>query len=45
MNVQPGPYRLTFWYWRLGRLYSDVTALANQSVRKDATLAVDTLVR
>lgn len=44
MNVPPGPYHLTFWYWRLGRLDSDVTAIANQSVRKDAVLAVDTLV-
>ncbi len=44
-DLDPGLYRLLFWYWRLGYLERDVAVEPDAEVRADATLSVDTIVK
>jgi len=45
VGLDPGPYGLVFWYWRLGMMEKSVRVPLEKSIQVDATLSVDTLVR
>ncbi len=44
-DLEPGEYRMTFWYWRLGSLERSVKLVAGRPTRVDEVLAVDRTVR
>ena len=44
-DLDPGDYRMTFWYWRLGSLERSVKLLAGHATRVDEVLSVDRTVR
>ena len=44
-DLDPGKYRMTFWYWRLGSLERSVNLQAGKATRLDEVLSVDRTVR
>jgi hypothetical protein len=43
-NLDPGSYRLIFWYWRLGKIEQTVQIQAEQTIRVDKVLTVDSVI-
>ena len=43
-NLEPGSYRILFWYWRLGMLEHQVQVEPGRNLRLDETLSVDRIV-
>jgi hypothetical protein len=44
-NLDPGNYRLIFWYWRLGKIQQTIRINAGENTRVDKTLSVDSVMR
>lgn len=44
-DLEPGAYRMIFWYWRLGSIERSVTLAAGRASRLDEVLSVDRTVR
>jgi hypothetical protein len=43
-NLDPGSYQLIFWYWRLGKIEQTVQIQAEQNIRVDKVLTVDSVI-
>lgn len=43
-NLDPGSYQLIFWYWRLGKIQQTVQIRAEENIRVDKTLTVDSVI-
>lgn len=43
-NLDPGSYQLVFWYWRLGKIKQTVQVQAEENVRVDKVLTVDSVI-
>ncbi len=43
-NLDPGSYQLFFWYWRLGKIKQTVQVQAEENVRVDKILTVDSVI-
>lgn len=43
-NLDPGSYQLIFWYWRLGKIQQTIQVQAEENVRIDKTLTVDSVI-
>lgn len=44
-NLDPGNYQLIFWYWRLGKIQQAVQIQAEENIRVDKVLTVDSVIR
>jgi hypothetical protein len=44
-NLDPGSYRLIFWYWRLGKIQQTIQIHAGENTRVDKTLSVESVMR
>lgn len=44
-NLDPGSYRLIFWYWRLGKIQQTIRILVEENLRVDKTLTVDSVIK
>jgi hypothetical protein len=43
-NLDPGSYQLIFWYWRLGKIQRTVQIQAEENIRVDKILTVDSVL-
>ncbi len=43
-NLDPGSYQLIFWYWRLGEIKQTVQIQAEENIRVDKVLTVDSVI-
>lgn len=43
-NLDPGSYQLIFWYWRLGKIKQTVQIHAEENIRVDKILTVDSVI-
>lgn len=43
-NLNPGQYKLIFWYWRLGKIAQQIEVKAGETIRVDKTLSVDSIM-
>lgn len=43
-NLAPGSYQLIFWYWRLGKIQQTVQVRAEENIRADKILTVDSVI-
>lgn len=44
-NLDPGSYRLIFWYWRLGKIQQTIQIRTEENLRIDKTLTVDSVIK
>ncbi len=44
-NLDPGSYRLIFWFWRLGKIQQTIQIRADENLRVDKTLTVDSVIK
>jgi hypothetical protein len=44
-NLNPGTYPLIFWYWRLGKIQQAIQIQADENLRVDKTLTVDSVIK
>ncbi|MGZ5006724.1 MAG: hypothetical protein ACXWE9_01635 [Methylobacter sp.] len=43
-NLEPGSYQLIFWYWRLGKIRQNVQVHAEENIRINKVLTVDSVI-